>query len=61
VRGDVLARLILLVGMGLMVAGVWLAYGLPWALIGGGLLLALFGLLAIDVDKREAAGGKPPA
>lgn len=47
-----------LCGAGLVVAGVWLAFGLPSALIGAGALLAAAGLLAVPVPSRRAAA--PP-
>jgi hypothetical protein len=55
----VIAGLLLLVGAGLVVAGVFLLWGPAWALIMAGVFLLVGGVASLDVGDDTAAVADP--
>jgi hypothetical protein len=51
--------LLLLVGAGLVVAGVFLLWGLAWALIASGVALIIAGVASLEVDDTPVAEPAP--
>jgi hypothetical protein len=49
------ARLLLLVGLAALVGGIAIEFGFGWALIVGGVLASLYGLLGVDIDEPKGA------
>jgi hypothetical protein len=56
----VLAHLLVAVGVVLIVAAVFLLAGVAWALLTGGILTVLYGLLMVEVPARPGPAEVPP-
>jgi hypothetical protein len=52
------AASLVLLGLILVVVGVYVLFGSGWAILFGGAVLVTLGLLMVDVDKKDKKGGQ---